>query len=145
MNNKILDVIKSYDHPLDLAPSEIRAVLDELDSLTHRQIRNAFSVLLDKYDSLQKGYRISFGINSAKMDSLKEQLKKLGTEQKNETIREMINLLEEEGYKVSKNDRPAIRIFNDELPGALQNKIRDEKLSYEGRLSMIMEILQKNS
>ncbi len=143
MSNKLLEIINSYNHALDFQTQEVSEVLDELDNLTYRQIKNVIGALLDKVDSLQKGYKISIGINSAKQKGLKEQLTQMKENDKAETISEMIAVLADEGYEIKNSERPAVRIFNDELPVALQNKIRHENLDYASRLKLVMDILQK--
>ena len=143
MGNKLLDIINSNDHALNVQTEELGEALNEVDNLTYRQIKNVISALLEKLNSLQKGYKISIGINSSKQRNLKEQLGQLKEEQKAETISEMIAVLADEGYEVQRNERPSVRIFNDDLPDFLKNKIVREKADYERRLALVMETLKK--
>lgn len=66
MKNTLLDIIQSFEHPMDLDDQEVREVLDSIDDLTYRQIKNAIEALLDKYKSIQRGYEIRGGILSKK-------------------------------------------------------------------------------
>lgn len=39
MKNTLLDIIQSFEHPMDLDDQEVREVLDSIDDLTYRQIK----------------------------------------------------------------------------------------------------------
>lgn len=96
MKNTLLDIIQSFEHPMDLDDQEVREVLDSIDDLTYRQIKNAIEALLDKYKSIQRGYEIRGGILSKKIEKLIQELEKKGEKLSPDSIETMKKLLEEE-------------------------------------------------
>ena len=96
MKNTLLDIIQSFEHPMDLDDQEVREVLDSIDNLTYRQIKNAIEALLDKYKSIQRGYEIRGGILSKKIEKLIQELEKKGEKLSPDSIETMKKLLEEE-------------------------------------------------
>ncbi len=71
---------------------------------------------MDKVDSLQKGYRISIGINSAKQKGLKEQLTQMKENDKAKTLSEMIAVLADKGYEIkTANVRPSVFLMTNYL------------------------------
>lgn len=146
MKNTLLDIIQSFEHPMDLDDQEVREVLDSIDDLTYRQIKNAIEALLDKYKSIQRGYEIRGGILSKKIEKLIQELEKKGKTLSPDSIETMKKLLEEE-YVVHKN-ASAIAIDMDELPQKLRDKLQAEKnrtgtVTYEKKKGMVLDALKK--
>lgn len=146
MKNTLLDIIQSFEHPMDLDDQEVREVLDSIDDLTYRQIKNAIEALLDKYKSIQRGYEIRGGILSKKIEKLIQELEKKGEKLSPDSIETMKKLLEEE-YVVHKN-ASAIAIDMDELPQKLRDKLQAEKnrtgtVTYEKKKGMVLDALKK--
>lgn len=147
MKNTLLDIIQSFEHPMDLDDQEVREVLDSIDDLTYRQIKNAIEALLDKYKSIQRGYEIRGGILSKKIEKLIQELEKKGEKLSPDSIETMKKLLEEEKYVVHKN-ASAIAIDMDELPQKLRDKLQAEKnrtgtVTYEKKKGMVLDALKK--
>ena len=147
MRNTLLDIIQSFEHPMDLDDQEVREVLDSIDDLTHRQIKNAVEALLDKYKSIQRGYEIRGGILSKKIEKLIQELGKKGEKLSPDSIEAMKKLLEEEEYVVHKN-ASAIAIDMDELPQKLRAELQSEKnrtgtLTYEKKKGMVLDALKE--
>ncbi len=147
MKNTLLDIIQSFEHPMDLDDQEVREVLDSIDDLTHRQIKNAVEALLDKYKSIQRGYEIRGGILSKKIEKLIQELGKKGEKLSPDSIEAMKEFLEEEGYVVYKN-ASAIAIDMVELPLKLRNEFQAEKnrmgtITYEKKKGMVLDALKE--
>lgn len=147
MKNTLLDIIQSFENPMDLDDQEVREVLDSIDDLTYRQIKNAIEALLDKYKSIQRGYEIRGGILSKKIEKLIQELEKKGEKLSPDSIETMKKLLEEEEYVVHKN-ASAIAIDMDELPQKLRDKLQAEKnrtgiVTYEKKKEMVLDALKK--
>lgn len=147
MKNTLLDIIQSFEHPMDLDDQEVREVLDSIDDLTYRQIKNAIEALLDKYKSIQRGYEIRGGILSKKIEKLIQELEKKGEKLSPDSIETMKKLLEEEKY-VAHKTASAIAIDMDELPQKLRDKLQAEKnrigtVTYEKKKGMVLDALKK--
>lgn len=148
MKNTLLDIIQSFEHPMDLDDQEVREVLDSIDDLTYRQIKNAIEALLDKYKSIQRGYEIRGGILSKKIEKLIQELEKKGEKLSPDSIETMKKLLEEEEEYVVHKNASAIAIDMDELPQKLRDKLQAEKnrtgtVTYEKKKRMVLDALKK--